>query len=157
MHLLFCAHLISIFSFLWGVELGHFYFKNPLMVSGLCNLSLQKCSFLYIQTLHNDCSHIEDVHLLFCIHLIFFFFRIVELRHYYVCTTFGALTLCKICNSNSFIPFYSNLANQFQTYWKCAPPVFVQLWYIFWMLNLDIFYAHNTDLHLQHLWGACFV
>ena len=29
-------------------------------------------SFLYIQTLHNDCSHIEDVHLLFCAHFINF-------------------------------------------------------------------------------------
>ena len=27
-------------------------------------------SFLNIQTLHNDCSYIEHVHLLFCAHLI---------------------------------------------------------------------------------------
>ena len=26
-----------------------------------CNLYLKQISFLYIQTLHNDCSHIEDV------------------------------------------------------------------------------------------------
>ena len=31
---------------------------------------LQQFSFLYIQTLHYDCSHIEVVHLLFCAHLI---------------------------------------------------------------------------------------
>ena len=32
----------------------------------LCNLfcKLQQISFLYIQTLHSDCSHIEDVHLI---------------------------------------------------------------------------------------------
>ena len=28
----------------------------------------QTVSFFYIQTLHNDSSHIEDVHLLFCTH-----------------------------------------------------------------------------------------
>ena len=28
----------------------------------LCNLYLKQISFLYIGTLHDDCSHIEDVH-----------------------------------------------------------------------------------------------
>ena len=67
MHLLFCAHLINIF----------FYF-------GLLNLDifpsemLRGClvcviSFLYIQTLHFDCSHIEHVHPIFCAHLIIYF------------------------------------------------------------------------------------
>ena len=41
-------------------------------VPSLCNLLLQKFSFLFIQTLQNDCSYIEDVHLLFCAHFIFF-------------------------------------------------------------------------------------
>ena len=40
------------------------------LVCGLCNLYLQQFSFLYIETLHNDCLYFEDVHLLFCIHLI---------------------------------------------------------------------------------------
>ena len=35
-------------------------------VPSLCNLWLQMFLFLFIQTLHNDCSHIEDVHLFFC-------------------------------------------------------------------------------------------
>ena len=26
---------------------------------------------VYVQTLHNDCLHIEDVHLLFCTHFMF--------------------------------------------------------------------------------------
>ena len=41
-------------------------------------------SFLNIQTLHNDYSYIEHVHLLFCAHLIniFLFFRSVELRYF---------------------------------------------------------------------------
>ena len=39
-------------------------------------------SLLYVQNLYNDCSHIEDVHLLFCANLInvfIFSLRIVEL------------------------------------------------------------------------------
>ena len=40
-------------------------------MSGLCNLQLKQFSFPYIQTLLNDCSHIEDVHLIFCAHLVF--------------------------------------------------------------------------------------
>ena len=43
-------------------------------VSSLCDLYVQKFSFLYIQTLPNDCTHIEDVHLLLCARFIFFFF-----------------------------------------------------------------------------------
>ena len=38
------------------------------LVCVICNS--QQFSFLYFQTLHNDCSHIEDVHLPFCAHLI---------------------------------------------------------------------------------------
>ena len=40
----------------------------------------------FIQTLHNDCSHIEDMYPLFCAHFmnIFSFFRDVELRHFSV-------------------------------------------------------------------------
>ena len=37
---------------------------NTFGVTSLCNLQFQK----FIQTLHNDGSHIEDVHLLFCAH-----------------------------------------------------------------------------------------
>ena len=55
---------------------------NTFGVTSLCNLQFQK----FIQTLHNDGSHIEDVHLLFCAHCmnIFSIFRGVELRHFYV-------------------------------------------------------------------------
>ena len=42
--------------------------RNIFWVPSLCNLYLQKFSFLIIQTLYNDCSHIEDVHLIFCEH-----------------------------------------------------------------------------------------
>ena len=49
---------------------------NTFGVPSLCNLKLKKFSFLFIQTLHNNCSHIENVHQLSCAHLMntFFFF-----------------------------------------------------------------------------------
>ena len=73
MHILFCVHFI--FSIFKGVELRHFFsIINAKGVPSLCNLKLQLYSSLYIQTLHNECSHIENVHLLFCARLIFFFF-----------------------------------------------------------------------------------
>ena len=42
------------------------------------------CNSKIFQTLHNDCSHIEDVHFPFCAHLIiiFSFLTGVELRHF---------------------------------------------------------------------------
>ena len=59
--------------------------RNTFGVHSLCNLYLQQFSFLYIQILPNDCSYIEDVHLLFCAPLIniFSFFTGVELRHFF--------------------------------------------------------------------------
>ena len=47
----------------------------------VCVICNSNVSFLYIQTLHNDCSYIEDVHLLFCAHLI-------NISHVYGCLTF---------------------------------------------------------------------
>ena len=74
-HRLFCASF-HFFSFLMGVELRHFYrlsVRNILGVPSLCNLLLQKFSLFFIQTLPNNCSHIENVHLLFCARFITFF------------------------------------------------------------------------------------
>ena len=72
-------------------------------MSGLCNLLLKQFSFLYIQTLHN-CSHIEDVHLLFCARLkdIFTFFTGVELKTFFPSEMLRGCLVCVICNSNSF-------------------------------------------------------
>ena len=42
------------------------------VVPSLCNLQLHQYSVLYIQTLHDDFSHIEDVHLPLCTFHIFF-------------------------------------------------------------------------------------
>ena len=59
---------------------------NAKGVPSLCNLKLQQYSILYIQTLHNDCSHIEDVHLLFCASFLIFltFLTGVELRRFFL-------------------------------------------------------------------------
>ena len=59
---------------------------NTFGVPSLCNLQLQKFSFLSIKTLQNDCSHIEDVHHLFSAHFmnIFLVLRGVELRHFFI-------------------------------------------------------------------------
>ena len=62
-------------------------------MTSLCNLQFQK----FIQTLHNDGSHIEDVHLLFCAHFmnIFSIFRGVELRDF---TSKNAKMASGLCN-----------------------------------------------------------
>ena len=85
MHLLFCACFIIFFTFLTGVELRLFSIRNAKGVPSLCNLKIEQYSILYIQTLHIDCSHIEDVHLPFCARFIFFFTFLtgVELRRFF--------------------------------------------------------------------------
>ena len=67
MHILLCAHLINIFSFLRGDELRHFFHSKCLRV-------------------HNDCSDIEDVHLLFranCM-IISHFWGVLNLDIFYI-------------------------------------------------------------------------
>ena len=64
---------ISFFSnFLRVLNIDIFSIINAKGVPSLCNLKLQQYSILYIQTLHNDCSHNEDVHLLFCARFILY-------------------------------------------------------------------------------------
>ena len=62
------------------------FFSSEMLkgVPSLCNLQLHQFSFLYIQALHDDFSHIEDVHLPFRAHFIFSFLFLmgVELRHF---------------------------------------------------------------------------
>ena len=67
--------------------------RNTFRVPSLCNLYLQQFSFLYIQTLSNDCSYIEDVHLLFFAHLIniFSFLRVLNLRHFFLLKCIGGV------------------------------------------------------------------
>ena len=58
-----------------------------------------------------DCSHIEHVCALYFVH-IWWYFGIVELRHFYIYTTFGVLTLF-ICVQSAIqtdsIPLYKTL------------------------------------------------
>ena len=84
-------------------------------IAGGGNESLADSQILvYVQTLHNDCLHIEDVHLLFCTHfMIFYVRRFRESRSSsgstpsirLTATILGCL-VCVICNSN----IYSNFA-----------------------------------------------
>ena len=79
MHLPFCAYLIIIFLFLTGVEVRHF----PSKLRGVSDLCY-RFSFFYIQTLHNECSNIDDVYLLSCTNLMtFFHFWGLELRFFF--------------------------------------------------------------------------
>ena len=103
MHLLFCAHFIFFSNFLRVLNLDIFSIINAKGVPSLCNLKLQQYSILYFQTLHNDCSHIEDVHLLFCARFIIFltFLTGVELRHFFLSVMLRGCLVCVICNSKS--------------------------------------------------------
>ena len=80
------------------LNLDIFSIRNAKGVPSMCNLKLQQYSLLYIQTLHNDCSHIEDVHLPFCAHLlnIFSFLTGVELRHFFHLKCLGVPSLCNL-------------------------------------------------------------
>ena len=73
------------------LNLDIFSISNAKGVPSLCNLKLQQYSFLYILTLHNDCSNIEDVHIPFCAHLINIFSILtdVELRHFFLLKCLG--------------------------------------------------------------------
>ena len=62
MHPIFCAHLII---FLGLLNLDIITSTPPLECLHclfVCNLQFKPISFLYIQTLLNDCSPVEDVH-----------------------------------------------------------------------------------------------
>ena len=81
------VHISFFFSnFLRVLNLDIFSMINAKGVPSLCNLKLQQYSILYIQTLHNDFSHIKDVHLLFCARFIilFTFLTGVELRRFFL-------------------------------------------------------------------------
>ena len=58
--------------------------RNTFGVFSLCNLELQKISFIFIQTYRNDCSHIKDVHLPFCAHFMNIFSYLRGVGHFSV-------------------------------------------------------------------------
>ena len=85
--------------------------KSTFGMPSLCNLKLQKFSFHSIQTLLNDCPHIEDVHLLFCAHFmnIFFNWRMLNFDIFPTKSTFGVPSLCNLKLQKSSCPFIQTL------------------------------------------------
>ena len=115
-----------------GIELKTFF---PSEMLSLCNLKLQQFSFLYIQTLHNDCSHIEDVHLLFCAHFIFFFTFLTGVDIFSTVMLRGCL-VCVTCNSNSIHYFIFKLCIMIvHTLKTCTSHFFAHLINIFLFLT----------------------
>ena len=77
------------------LNLDIFSIRNAKGVPSLCNLKLKQYSILYIQTLHNDCSHI----LPFCARFIIFFTFLtgVELRRFFfICNVKEVPSLCNL-------------------------------------------------------------
>ena len=139
------------------LNLDIFSIINAKGVPSLCNLKLQQYSILYVQTLHNDCSHIEDVHLLFCAHLIniFLFLTGVELRHFFLPRCLVGCLVCVICNSQQSSLLYiqtsrndcSHIDNVHLPF--CAH--LINIFLFLGLLNLDIF------SHPKCLRGVLFV
>ena len=117
------------------------------LVCVICNSNsihsqLQQYSFLYIHTLHDDFSHIEDVHLPFCAHFIFFlifdgcwtwtFFHQKMLR--------GCLVFV-ICNSNSIQYFIFKL---------CLMVLHTLKMCTFYFVQISFFFTFLTDVELKH-------
>ena len=92
-------------------------------------------SYAFSQTLHNDSSHIKDVHRLFCAHLIILHYicESVELRHYNVYTNYVVLTLCNLLLQQfSIILIQTWHTYFFLTYWGCVPCI---------LGNFDLFFV----------------
>ena len=66
---------------------------------------------IWVMRFQSPLVYIEDVHLLFCAHLIyiFSFFTGVELRHFFPSEMRTGCLVCVICNSNSFHSFIFKL------------------------------------------------
>ena len=91
-----------------------------------CNLYLQQYSLLYIQTLLNGCSHIEDVHFLFCANIFFF------------------SLFWQLLNLDIFKQF-SNFVLWLFTQWSCTPHIYAHLILYFWVFNLEIVKSPTVD------------
>ena len=109
---------------------------------GLCNLYLQQFLFFYIQTLHNNCSHIKDVHLLF-VHISWFFLHFfgLELRYFLSKMLRGCL-ISVFCNSNSFHSLIFKLFIMIVGTLNMCSSYFVHIWSFFFLglLDLDILF-----------------
>ena len=108
MHLLFCAHLINIFTFVRVLNLDIFSIRNAQgCLVCVCNLQHQHFLFLYHQSLHNDCSYIEDVHPIICVHFMnfVFIFGVLNLDVFFCKMLRGCLVfvICNFKSSHSLI------------------------------------------------------
>ena len=141
-------------------------------MSDLCNLLLQQFKFLYIQPLPNNCSHMEEVHLHFCAHLIniFLFFTGVELRHFFHQKCKGGVRFVQSVIQTYFIPFshieyvhllfYAHFTNIFFFLGVCNSDI-VSLEVLRWFLvcvicNLSSFHSFIIKLcimiaHVHHI------
>ena len=90
------------------------------LICVICNFLI--FPFLYNQTLHNECSHIEDVYLLFCAHLIIFYyvFGRVELRHFSVQS---AYTRCWVNSLATWLE-WSTVTQEFWVRIMADPDIF---------------------------------
>ena len=140
-----------------GVELRHFFIFNICIVIGqtlkMCTCMCLVCvicnsnsfySFIF-KTFHNEFSHIEDMHLLFCAHLIIFYYILGLLNLNIIMSAPPLVCLhCVICNSNNY-HFYlfkpcipnSDILNMCNSFY-CAALIYIFRTF-FWMLNLNIF------------------
>ena len=71
----------------------------------VCVICYSKSFCSFFQTLYNDWSHIEDVHLFVLILLFFSCFRGDELYNIYLSKMLRGGLVCVICNSQSFHSF----------------------------------------------------
>ena len=103
------------------------------LVCVICNFKSFHLLFLFIQTLPNDCLHIEDVHLLFCALFIIFFSFLggVELRHIFPSGMLKGCLVCVICHFNSIHSFIFKLVTMIVHTFKMCTFYFVHVSYIF--------------------------
>ena len=125
------------------MNLDIFFIRNAKGVPSLCNLQLHQYSFLYIQTCHDEFSHIEDVHLPFCAHFIYSFLFLMDVDlDIFPSEMFRGCLVCVICNSNSIHYFIFKLCIMVVHTLKMCTSYFVQISFFSLfrqMLNLDIF------------------
>ena len=108
------------------------------LVCVICNS--KNFLFFFIQTSHNDCSHIEDVHLLYCAHFIIFFSFLmgVEHRHFSPSEMLSRCLVCVICNFNSIHSIIFKLCIMIVHTLKMCTFYIVRLFHCFFSFLMDV-------------------
>ena len=116
--------------FLEALNLNSFPFKmlRWCLVCVICNSN--NFHSLNIQTLHNDCSYIEHVHLIFWAHFINIFFIFKAVEHCFHLKCLGGVCFVLSVAQVVFIPLYTYILCTFD--------------YIFWSIELRHFYVYTT-------------